>query len=276
MDRVGMDDSVPIDSSLVSRSIETAQKRVEERHFDARKTVLDYDDVMNVQRELIYSERRKALMEDDIHESVLGMIEASAQIVVNRYSGASQYPEEWDLPALIQDMAAYLPEDTPTEEEIKQLSGSEVANFFYDRLIAYYDKRREAMGAEVLNALEHAVVLQVVDRNWMDHLDAMDQLRQGIGLRAYGQIDPLVAYKKEAFEMFESMIDDIRLEVTRMCMLAQIVERPKERENITSNHGGGKPAKKQPIRKTPEQKIGRNDPCPCGSGKKYKNCCGKN
>ncbi len=276
MDRVGMDDSVPIDSSLVSRSIEAAQKRVEERHFDARKTVLDYDDVMNVQRELIYSERRKALMEDDIHESVLGMIEASAQIVVNRYSGASQYPEEWDLPALVQDMAAYLPEDTPTEEEIKQLSGSEVANFFYDRLIAYYDKRREAMGAEVLNALEHAVVLQVVDRNWMDHLDAMDQLRQGIGLRAYGQIDPLVAYKKEAFEMFESMIDDIRLEVTRMCMLAQIVERPKERENITSNHGGGKPAKKQPIRKTPEQKIGRNDPCPCGSGKKYKNCCGKN
>ena len=99
------------------------------------------------------------------------MIEASAQIVVNRYSGASQYPEEWDLPALVQDMAAYLPEDTPTEEEIKQLSGSEVANFFYDRLIAYYDKRREAMGAEVLNALEHAVVLQVVDRNWMDHLD---------------------------------------------------------------------------------------------------------
>ena len=118
------------------------------------------------------------------------------------------------------------------------------------------------MGAEVLNALEHAVVLQVVDRKWMDHLDAIDQLRQGIGLRAYGQIDPLVAYKKEAFEMFESMIDDIRLEVTRMCMLAQIVERPKERENITSNHGGGKPAKKQPIRKTPEQKIGRNDPCP--------------
>ena len=179
------------------------------------------------------------------------------------------------MPALIQDMAAYLPEGTPTEEEVKQLAANEVAGFLYDRLLAYYDKRRETMGEEVINALEHAVVLQVVDRNWMDHLDAMDQLRQGIGLRAYGQIDPLVAYKKEAFEMFESMIDDIRLEVTRMCMLAQIVERPQERDNITSNHGG-KPAKKQPIRKTPEQKIGRNDPCPCGSGKKYKNCCGKN
>ena len=275
MDRVGMDDSVPIDSAIVSRSIETAQKRVEERHFDARKTVLDYDDVMNVQRELIYSERRKALMEDDIHESVLGMVEASTEIIVSRYSAASQFTEEWDLPALIQDMAAYLPEGTPTEEEVKQLAANEVAGFLYDRLLAYYDKRRETMGEEVLNALEHAVVLQVVDRNWMDHLDAMDQLRQGIGLRAYGQIDPLVAYKKEAFEMFESMIDDIRLEVTRMCMLAQIVERPQERDNITSNHGG-KPAKKQPIRKTPEQKIGRNDPCPCGSGKKYKNCCGKN
>ncbi len=275
MDRVGMDDSVPIDSAIVSRSIETAQKRVEERHFDARKTVLDYDDVMNVQRELIYSERRKALMEDDIHESVLGMVEASTEIIVSRYSAASQFTEEWDLPALVQDMAAYLPEGTPTEEELKQLAANEVAGCFYDRLLAYYDKRRETMGEEVLNALEHAVVLQVVDRNWMDHLDAMDQLRQGIGLRAYGQIDPLVAYKKEAFEMFEAMIDDIRLEVTRMCMLAQIVERPQERDNITSNHGG-KPAKKQPIRKTPEQKIGRNDPCPCGSGKKYKNCCGKN
>ena len=275
MDRVGMDDSVPIDSAIVSRSIETAQKRVEERHFDARKTVLDYDDVMNVQRELIYSERRKALMEDDIHESVLGMVEASTEIIVSRYSAASQFTEEWDLPALVQDMAAYLPEGTPTEEELKQLAANEVAGYFYDRLLAYYDKRRETMSEEVLNALEHAVILQVVDRNWMDHLDAMDQLRQGIGLRAYGQIDPLVAYKKEAFEMFEAMIDDIRLEVTRMCMLAQIVERPQERENITSNHGG-KPAKRQPIRKTPEQKIGRNDPCPCGSGKKYKNCCGKN
>jgi len=276
MDKVGLDDSVPIDSALVSRSIETAQRRVEERNFDTRKTVLDYDDVMNVQRELIYSERRKALYEDDIHESVLSMMEATVNAVVNRYNHDSKFTEEWDLAALLADIAAYLPTNLPTEDELKELEPEEVPEFLYERILAFYDERREKMGPDMLGVLEHAVVLQVVDRNWMDHLDAMDQLRQGIGLRAIGHIDPLVAYKQEAFDMFETMVQDIQFEVTRMCLQAELVERPKERENISSNRGGSAPAKKKPVRKTPEQKTGRNDPCPCGSGKKYKNCCGKN
>ncbi len=274
LDRMGMDDSTPIDSNMVSRSIENAQKRVEERHFEARKTVLDYDDVMNAQRELIYSERRKALFEDDIHDSVLSMMDAAVDTVVGRYSGVSQFPEEWDLPALLQDMAAYLPTGMPTEAELKELSREEVYDLFKDKIAAYYEQREEDMGKEKLNLLEHAVVLQVVDRNWMDHLDAMDQLRQGIGLRAYGQENPLVAYKREAFDMFEGLVSDIQLEVTRMCMIAELIERPAERKDLTSNHGDA-PAKKKPIRRK-EQKIGRNDPCPCGSGKKYKNCCGRN
>ncbi len=276
MDKVGMDDTVPIDSGLVSKSIESAQKRVEERHFDARKTVLDYDDVMNVQRELIYSERRKALFEDNIHESVLSMMEQTIDTVVGRYSPTSNFPEEWDLPALLQDMAAYIPDNLPDEEQVKQLSAGEVAPLFYDLLLEAYQKREEELGEEKLNMLEHAVVLQVVDRNWMDHLDAMDQLRQAIGLQAYGQLDPLVAYKKEAYEMFEGLISDIQMEVSRGCMQAQLVEVPQERDNLQASHNDGAPKKKQPVRKTAEQKTGRNDPCPCGSGKKYKNCCGQN
>ena len=274
MDKMGIDDTMPIDSAMVTKSIETAQKRVEERHFDARKTVLDYDDVMNAQRELIYSERRKALFEDDIHESVLSMMDAAVEEVVGRYSGVSPYPEEWDLAALRQDMAAYLPAGMPEEEELKVITREEVVDLFKEKVLAYYAQREEDMGKEKMNLLEHIIVLQVVDRYWMDHLDAMDQLRQGIGLRAYGQIDPLVAYKQEAFTMFDSLVKDIQLEVTRMCMVAELVERPQERQNLSSNHGGA-PAKKMPVRKNAEQKVGRNDPCPCGSGKNIKTAAAK-
>ena len=275
MDRVGMDDSMPINAALVSRSIEQAQKRVEERHFDARKNVLDYDDVMNQQRELIYSERRKALFEADIHESVVGMMDAMVDTVVGRYSAVSQFPEEWDLTALLSDMSTYLPESMPTQEALKQITREEVYDLFKDLVHQCYAKKEQAMGKEKLALLEHVVILQVVDSQWMDHLDAMDQLRQGIGLRAIGQLDPLVEYKKEAYYMFQGMIENIQLEVSRICMLADLVERPQERENLSSNRGTDKPNKKQPVRKAPEQKIGRNDPCPCGSGKKYKNCCGR-
>ena len=276
MDRVGVDDTMPIDVALVSRSIEQAQKRVEERHFDARKSVLDYDDVMNTQRELIYSERRKALFEPDVHESVLGMIDATADIVLNRYVQVSQFPEEWDLPALLQEFATYIPQYLPTEEQVKALSKEEACQLFHDKMHEAYAARGQALGAELLNALEHTVILRVVDAKWMDHLDAMDQLRQGIGLRAIGQLDPLLEYKKEAYDMFQAMIEEIQTETCRLCLLAELVERPEERSNISSNRGTDKPQKKVPVRKTPAEKIGRNDPCPCGSGKKYKNCCGKN
>ncbi|MBQ6606986.1 MAG: preprotein translocase subunit SecA [Firmicutes bacterium] len=275
MDRVGVDDSLPIDAALVSSSIEKAQKRVEERHFDTRQSVLEYDDVMNQQRELIYSERRKALLEDDVHDSVLGMMDAAVDLIVGRYSAESHFPEDWDLAALLRDMASYLPQDLPTEDQLKEMSKDEVFDFFKEKMHARYALRDEELGIDRRKLLEHAVILQVVDGKWMDHLDAMDQLRQGIGLRAIGQLNPLNEYKKEAFDMFEAMIQDIQLDVTRLCLLAQITERPEERKNLSSNHDGSAPAKRQPIRKAPAEKVGRNDPCPCGSGKKYKNCCGR-
>ena len=275
MDKVGVDDSQPIDVNLVSNSIEKAQKRVEERHFDARQSVLEYDDVMNQQRELIYSERRKALMEDDVHDSVLGMMDAASDLIVDRYSSVSQFPEEWDLTALLRDMANYIPRDLPEPDRLKEMSRDEVYEFFREKMRACYALRDEELGEEQRRLLEHAVILQVVDSQWMDHLDAMDQLRQGIGLRAIGQLNPLDEYKKEAFDMFEAMIQDIQLEVSRLCLLAHITERPQERQNLSSNHDGSAPSKRQPIRKAPGEKIGRNSPCPCGSGKKYKNCCGR-
>ncbi|MBR3391816.1 MAG: preprotein translocase subunit SecA [Firmicutes bacterium] len=275
MDRVGVDDSLPIDAALVSSSIEKAQKRVEERHFDTRQSVLEYDDVMNQQRELIYSERRKALLEDDVHDSVLGMMDAAVDLIVGRYSAESNFPEDWDLTALLRDMAVYLPQDLPAEERLKEMSRDEVFDFFKEKMQARYALRDEELGEDRRKLLEHAVILQVVDGKWMDHLDAMDQLRQGIGLRAIGQLNPLNEYKKEAFDMFEAMVQDIQLEVTRLCLLAQITERPEERKNLSSNHDGSAPAKCQPVRKAPAEKVGRNDPCPCGSGKKYKNCCGR-
>ncbi|MEG2213471.1 MAG: preprotein translocase subunit SecA, partial [Clostridiales bacterium] len=206
MDRVGMDDTMPIDMAMVSRSIETAQKRVEERHFDMRKNVLDYDDVMNQQREIIYGERRRALTEDDISESVLGMVDATAARVVGQYAVAGNYPEEWELAALIGEMHNYLPKYMPTEDEIKAISAAEVAPLFEERMHRCYNEREEQMSSEVMRKLEKLAVLQTADAKWMDHLDAMDQLRQGINLRAYGQRNPLNEYKNEAFDMFSQMI----------------------------------------------------------------------
>lgn len=275
MDKIGVDDTMPIDSKLVSRSIESAQKKVEERHFLMRKSVLDYDDVMNTQREIIYGERRRALYEDDIKESVVGMIDDVADMVVSEYSNVSNYPEEWDLSALVHDMARYLPKDCPTEDEIKGLTKEEVPELFKERLSSYYQQREQDMGPEKMRLLEKLVVLQVVDRHWMDHLDAMDQLRQGIGLRALGQRDPLVEYKQEAFSMFDGMIWDIKTDTVRLCMRASIVETPQEHKNTQTNEANSQPAAKSPQRKSASERIGRNDPCPCGSGKKYKKCCGK-
>lgn len=277
MDRFGMDDSVPINSSMISKQIESAQKRVEERHFEMRRNVLAYDDVMNQQREVIYKERRRALFEDDVHESVLGMMDEVIERLVSSYSAHSNFTEEWDMAALLQELGEFMPKPLPTAEELTALSKEEVPELLKRRLYSYYEAREQQMGKERLSTLEHAVILRVVDEKWMDHLDAMDQLRQGIGLRAYGQRDPIIEYRNEAYNMFQAMIADIQFEVTRFCLHAEIVEAPRARSNMNTNRGegvGGGPVKKQPYRKS-EQKIGRNDPCPCGSGKKYKNCCGK-
>ncbi|MCL1905705.1 MAG: preprotein translocase subunit SecA [Clostridiales bacterium] len=275
MDRIGMDDTMPIDSGLVSRSIEGAQKKVEERHFEMRRQVLNYDDVMNQQREVIYKERRRALYEENIHESVLSMMENVVDVMVAPYTGMSEYPEEWDLSALTGEFAKLLPQDAPKESELAALGKNEVPEQLKERILNYYHRREEALGKEIMARLENMAILRAVDSQWMDHLDAMDQLRQGIGLRAYGQIDPLVEYRNEAFNMFQQMIEEIQLDVTRLVLHAEIVEAPRARAAVSTNREEDEPAKKQPVRRDAKSQVGRNDPCPCGSGKKYKKCCGR-
>ena len=274
MDKLGMDDTMPIESRMVSRSIETAQRRVESRNFDIRKHVLDYDDVMNQQREVIYGQRRSVLMGENLRDNIMDMLEKAVKDSVSMFSGESQFSEEWDLSALADYIESfYLPGTHLTPEELSELSVGEIEEMLLEKAKALYESREEQFGPELMRDIERAVMLQVVDSKWMDHLDAMDMLREGIGLRAYGQKNPLVEYRREGFEMFQAMIDSIQDDIIRYVMRVApqvreaVVEQPR---NVTENRYEGEPS--QPVH-TGEQ-IGRNDLCSCGSGLKYKKCCG--
>ncbi|NLM20255.1 MAG: preprotein translocase subunit SecA [Peptococcaceae bacterium] len=278
MDKLGMDDSVPVESSMVSRSIENAQKRVENRNFDIRKHVLNYDDVMNQQREIIYSQRRAVLTGEDLKEQIMGMVEKVISNTLARYSATSPYPEEWDLQSFLEYVDNVLiPDHGFTQEQIANLAKEEIEELLYDTFEQLYEKREAEFGSELMREIERAVVLQVVDTRWKDHLDAMDSLREGIGLRAYGQRDPLIEYRNEAFDMFQGMIEAIQEDVATYILrvtpriTTQVPEQPK---NVSENRYEDQQSAKTP-RRTGEQ-VGRNDPCPCGSGKKYKKCCGAN
>lgn len=278
MDRLGMDDSIPVESKIVSKSIETAQKRVENRNFDIRKHVLNYDDVMNKQREIIYSQRRAVLTGENLKDQVMEMIEKVIADTITRYSGHSPYPEEWDLVSFLEYIEnVILPDHDLTAEEIGNLAKEEVEELLINRVSGLYESRESQFGLELMREIERAVVLQVVDTRWKEHLDAMDSLREGIGLRAYGQRDPLVEYRNEAFEMFQGMIEAIQEDVATYILrvtpriTTQVPEQP---QNVSENRYEDQEQEKKP-RRTGEQ-VGRNDPCPCGSGKKYKKCCGVN
>lgn len=275
MDKLGMDDSVPITSKMITRSVETAQRRVENRNFEIRKHVLEYDDVMNMQREVIYAQRRQVLKGENLKESVLDMLDNVVRETVDMFSAQSPYPEEWDLKSLL-DYAhnLFLPNHDITPEELAKLEKEEIVELLLEKAHAYYKAREEEFGEELMREIERAVTLQVVDKKWMDHLDAMDMLREGIGLRAYGQKNPLVEYRREAYDMFQGMISSIREDTIRFIMRVtpQVAEqKPEEPQQVRTNKDEGQPAK--PIKKEGQQ-VGRNDPCPCGSGKKYKRCCG--
>ena len=274
MDKLGMDDTTPIASRMISRSIETAQRRVENRNFDIRKHVLDYDDVMNQQREVIYAQRKAVLMGESLRENIMDMLEKAVKDTVAMFSGESVFPEEWDLASFADYIEGYFLPGTHLEpEQFERLSKEEVEEMLFDQAKAFYESREEQYGADLMREIERAVMLQVVDSKWMDHLDAMDMLREGIGLRAYGQKDPLVEYRREGFEMFQAMIDSIQEDIIRYVMRVtpQVrVELPEEPKNVTENLYDDEPS--APVH-TGEQ-IGRNDLCPCGSGKKYKKCCG--
>ena len=274
MDKLGMDDTIPIDHPLISRSIETAQKKVEARNFDIRKNVLEYDDVMNQQREVIYSQRRKVLMGEDIRENILDMLAKVVDNSIETYSGSNIHPVEWDLNALLNHADdTYLPWHKHTVDEISQMTKEDVQELFHEESVAYLEAREKDLGEEMFLELCRVILLRVVDEKWMDHLDAMDQLRTGIGLRAYGQRDPLVEYKHEAFDMFTAMINDIQHDIVRLAFHVSMMEAPTLPKVVVENKYS-EDELHTPVRN--EVTVGRNDPCPCGSGKKYKKCCGLN
>ncbi|MEL1133615.1 preprotein translocase subunit SecA [Desulfitobacterium sp. THU1] len=275
MDKLGMDDSIPITSKMISRSVETAQRRVENRNFEIRKHVLDYDDVMNLQREVIYAQRRQVLMGGNIQESIADMLEKVVRETVDMFGAQSPYPEEWDLNSFLEYVEnLILPNHDISTDQVANMEKEEIVEMLLERARAHYKTREEAFGEEIMREIERAVMLQVVDKKWMDHLDAMDMLREGIGLRAYGQKNPLVEYRHEAYDMFQGMISSIQEDTIRYIMRVtpQVTEQKQEEpQHVRTNRDEEEAAR--PVHNEGPQ-IGRNDPCPCGSGKKYKKCCG--
>lgn len=272
MDRLGMDDSMPIENNMITRGLENAQKKVEGRNFSIRKNVLEYDDVINQQRTVMYGERRKVLYDEDLKETVLSMISDVVTQVVDSYAGELKYAEEWDLDGLLNFIEQnVLPGHDLTRESLLGMTKYQVRELIEEKTLALYEKREQELSPETMREIEKAIMLRIIDNKWMDHIDAMDQLRNGINLRAYGQRDPLIEYKFEAFEAFQTMIYSIKEDVVRYVLRVRVVERPEERKMIVNQ---GEAAEKKPVKVG--EKIGRNDPCPCGSGKKYKKCCGRN
>jgi preprotein translocase subunit SecA len=279
MNRLGMEEDQPIESRLISRAIESAQKRVEGNNFDLRKVVLQYDDVMNQQREIIYKQRREVLESSNIREIAESMINSVIERTVKAHCAEEQIPEEWEL----QSVADYINNNLLHEGAItdKDLWGKEIdemTEYLQGLVKQKYDAREEEFGSEFMREFEKVIVLRAVDSKWMDHIDAMDQLRQGIHLRAYGGTDPLREYQFEGFEMFHEMIDNIQEEVAMYVMKAH-VESNQERQAVAEGQAvdtKAEAAGKKPVKRNEAERIGRNDPCPCGSGKKFKQCHGAN
>ena len=273
MDKLGMEEDEPIEHKLISRSIEQAQKKVEAQHFNTRKHVLEYDDVMNQQREVIYGQRRQILHGENLRENIFFMIEKLIERGMDLFTNDKAHPEDWDFDALIEyAVDLFAAEGALTKAELETMSREEIREDLIDAARENYDRRELLFGAENMRELEKVVMLRVVDGKWMDHLDAMDMLRQGIGLRAYGQKDPLIEYKIEAFDMFGQMIEHIQEDIVRYIYRVNIVTHAEDRlAQATVSHGDDA-GPKAPTRN--KETVGRNDACPCGSGKKYKKCCG--
>ncbi|MFC3041298.1 preprotein translocase subunit SecA [Virgibacillus xinjiangensis] len=278
MDRLGMDDDQPIESKMVSRAVESAQRRVEGNNFDARKQVLSYDDVLREQREIIYKQRFEVIEgSDNLREIVENMIISTLGRVTATHTQDDD-EDNWELQAIVDYVHGnLLEEDDLSVKEIQGKEPEEINELIMEKVRARYDEKEAELSPEQMREFEKVILLRTVDTKWMDHIDQMDQLRQGIHLRAYGQNDPLREYQLEGFSMFEAMIENIEEEVAKYVMKARIRENL-QREAVVKNTqavSGGqeeKKKKRKPIVK--KQNVGRNDPCPCGSGKKFKNCHG--
>ncbi|MDP2892564.1 MAG: preprotein translocase subunit SecA [Bacillota bacterium] len=279
------EDTVPMAYNILSRQIESAQKRVEGHNFGIRKHVLQYDDVMNKQREIIYSQRRKVLMGEDVHDSITGMVDPVIDEAVDAYCPGNLYAEEWDIDGLAEHLnKTFLPrgEKIVGDKERATITRQKLAERLKERAKELYMAQEETIKADGgdMRAIERFVLLKTVDNKWTDHIDAMDQLRQGIGLRAYGNIDPVVEYKMEGFDMFDSMIKSIQEEALFILYHVTIKRMPERREVAKVHALSAEDQQQETERKKPMAsqggKVGRNDPCPCGSSRKYKECCGRN
>jgi preprotein translocase subunit SecA len=303
--KLGMGEDVPLEAGMLTKSIENAQKRVEGRNFSIRKYVLQYDDVMNKQREIIYGERRRVLFGEDLKQHILSMAEEIVSEQIEFCTSASKYAEEWNLEGLgnsLRKTFGAFPAYDYTEDDIQDLDKERLHEDTMERIRQIYDAKEQEIGTDRMRDLERMILLRVVDNKWMDHIDAMDQLRHGIGLRALGQQDPARAYADEGFDMFDLMIKSIKDDTVRFCFNVTIQTQTQRKQVIDLGvakketfddsavvGGGGGPvaqqipaavkvpersAKQETVRKQPT--VGRNEPCPCGSGKKYKKCCGAN
>ena len=313
MDRLGLDEDVPIEHSLISRSVESAQKKVEEQNFQIRKHVLEYDDVMNLQREVIYGQRQRILAGDDLREDVVGIIERILSEEVALYTGVSRFPSEWDLEEMLTSLRTFYPTTLTVSSfgDVEELDADELTEMVLADAITTYESKEERFGADAMREMENWVLLRTIDSKWRDHLYEMDYLREGIGLRALAQRDPLVEYKNEGYKLFREMMDSIQSDFVRYVFHLELVkEEPGEAQappakrldysgggdsglaqnfagtaaaarsyNVADSSGEAYEAAQQATRtvvapRNVGDKVGRNDLCPCGSGKKYKKCCG--
>ena len=270
------DEDMPIEMGLLSKTVENAQKRVEGKHFSIRKHVLQYDDVMNTQREIIYKQRREVLDGENLKEKIQKMMHSVIEEIITTHENE----EGLDKEGLKTEVKSILDIDL---SEINE-NTSELIEELYNKVIANYEAKAKEIGEEQIREIERVVMLKVVDQKWMDHIDAMDELKDGIGLRAYGQKDPVAQYKIEGFDMFDQMVNDIKIDVVKLLLHLKGIQKVERKQTVKITGEGLKNTQEIKTNKTTQSnttvrnngpQVGRNDLCPCGSGKKYKNCCGK-
>ena len=283
MEKLGLEEGEPIEHNLISKAIENAQAKVEGHNFDIRKQLLEYDDVMNQQREVIYRQRREALKGSDLKSSFMDMIYEKAEEIAHEFADESMLPEDWDLKGLSKAVFKQFNFglDSFDSDTLDGLTTERLAQLIYDSALKIYDEKEAVIGTEDFRHLERIIMLQTVDSLWKDHLFSMDHLKEGIGLRGYAQQNPLIVYKKEGFDMFQAMISRVKEETLGILFRIQISEpdrindlRQPAKQDLVYSSGDEASQKKKPVKRA-AQKTGRNAPCPCGSGKKYKKCCGK-
>ena len=283
---LGADENMPLEMGILSRAVESAQKKVEGKNFSIRKHVLQYDDVMNTQRGIIYKQRKQVLDGENIHENILHMINSVAEETIQEYVGNG---EDVNKEGLLQEIKTIFNVNDLESLSKKHLDVQEITDELKEKALQNYDKKAEEIGQNEIGEVERVVMLKVVDQKWMDHIDAMDELKDGIGLRAYGQKDPVVQYRIEGFDMFDKMVNDIKHDVVKILLNINRVNNVERKQTVKITSQGLEQAVNALKNSTPQEskevshmpvtnegpKVGRNDPCPCGSGKKYKNCCGK-